>query len=59
MICIAVRMKKLSLSRAGQNRESQAITPKRMNTLSIKCEHADLEDSDISSSKGLVFETDN
>ena len=59
MICIAVRMKKLSLSRAGRNRESQIITPKRMNTLSIKCEHADLEDSDISSSKGLVFETDN
>ena len=54
MICIAVRMKKLSLSRAGRNSESQTMTPKRTDTLSIKCEHADLEDSD----KDLIFETD-
>ena len=47
MICIAVRKKKLSLSRAGRNSESH--------TLSIKSEHADLEESDI---KGLVVETD-
>ena len=54
MICIAVRMKKLSLSRAGRNSEIQTMTPKRTNTLSIKCEHVDLEDSD----KDLISETD-
>lgn len=53
MVCIAVRMRKSSMSHLGHN-----MAPKRMNTLSVKYEHADLKDLDVSSTKDLIFETE-
>lgn len=58
MICIAVRIRKSSMSHLGRNSESHLATTKRMNTLSIKDERADIEDSDVLSTKDLIFETE-
>ena len=58
MIGTVVRMRKFSLSHSSNNTENDIVASKRMNTLSIECEHGNLEDSDVSSTKDLIFETE-
>ena len=58
MICTVVRMRKFSLSHSSNSSENDIVVSKRMNTLSIECEHGDLEDSEFSSTKGLIFESE-
>ena len=56
MICIAVRMRKLSISKAGRNNESHNMTPRVTNGLSVKCDESDEIYDDVQeTSKGIVF----
>ena len=63
MICIAVRMRKLSISKAGRNNESHNMTPRATNGLSVKCDESDEIYDDVQETpKGIVFpniETEN
>ena len=58
MICIAVRMRKLSISKAGRNNESHNMTPRANNGLSVKCDESVETYNDVqetSSAKFFVF----
>ena len=57
MVCIAVRMRKLSISKAGRNSESHNMTPMAINELSVKCDESDeiYDVQEDSSAKAIVF----
>ena len=55
MICTVVGMRKLSLFHSSNNSQNDIVAPERMKTLSIGGEHGD---SDVSSAKDLIFETE-
>ena len=57
MICIAVRMRKLSISKAGRNNESHIMTPMAINELSVKCDESDeiYDVKEHSSAKTIVL----
>ena len=58
MIWIAVRLRKLSISKAGRNNESHNITPRANNGLSVKCNESHeiyVDVKEPSSAKAFVF----